>query len=63
MSTEFEKDIGGGWVAELLHTGRLVLTHEVQQEVVSIPPKSTKLLINICSDIMEKRSKPNDNNT
>jgi|MDTC01.2.fsa_nt_gb hypothetical protein len=63
MSTKFERDIGGGWVAELLHNDRLILTHDVQNEVITIPPESTRLLIDICSEIMEERSKPNDNNT
>jgi len=63
MSTVFEKDIGGGWVAELLHTDRLILSHDLQKEIITIPPESTRLLIDICSDIMEKRRKPNDNNT
>ncbi len=61
MSEFVVQSIGGGWVAGLLSDDRLVLTNDDQGEVLTIPPESTRLLIDICSDIMEKRRKPNDN--
>jgi len=47
-----KKSLGYGWEASLYDNGRLVLTQDATGETLSLPPESTRTLMDICEDIM-----------
>jgi hypothetical protein len=47
-----KESLGYGWEASLYDNGRLVLTQDATGETLSLPPESTRTLMDICEDIM-----------
>tara|TARA_Y100001972_G_scaffold14373_1_gene15133 strand:+ start:1281 stop:1535 length:255 start_codon:yes stop_codon:yes gene_type:complete len=46
--------LGYGWRATLWDNDRLVITHDATGETLSLPPESTRTLMDICDDIMSR---------
>tara|TARA_R100001591_G_scaffold40996_2_gene52434 strand:+ start:768 stop:1022 length:255 start_codon:yes stop_codon:yes gene_type:complete len=46
------ESLGYGWQATLWNNNRLVLTHDATGETISLPPESTRTLMDICEEIM-----------
>ena len=48
------ESLGYGWQATLWDNDRLVITHDATGETLSLPPESTRTLIDICDEIMSR---------
>ena len=48
------ESLGYGWQATLWDNDRLVITHDATGETLSLPPESTRTLMDICDDIMSR---------